>query len=408
MADLARVEDASLGGAPRDPVEIYLAQIAPSSAETMRRCLRRIAAHFKYPSPQAIPWGQLTAGDLGALRAHLASVYAPATANLHLQAVRGVVRACWQEGLLSADARDRILSIKSIQGTRVSPGRALSEEELISLFRAAQGQPTPATASRDVALLALMVGCGLRVHEPCALLVEDILPAPGHPEQLRVRGKGNKQRLVPLPPPAAAALLEWLKHRTLLHGGPVFHPLVRNGIIRRDQGLAVSTATEALHKLGNMAGVAMSTHNFRRTVASQLFDRKVDIALIQKLLGHASPATTVRYDRRSDQALAAAVNEHIKVPYVAPLLPAAVVLDAPLLGAAVARRPRFSPAVAPPCAPPLARPALPPARARAMARRPDVQVLWSHGPAAQPRYTLSPQPHRALQVREASPAQPSS
>lgn len=313
--DLAKIPGAPLAGVERNPVTVYLQQLSKGSAETMRSCLLRIAKRYSYQSPEQIAWDVLTAGDIAALKNELAGKYAPSSANLHLQAVRGVVRAAWQEGIITAEHRDRLLSVKLIQGSRVSPGRALSEEEFVALFRAAQGQKGP-IADRDTALLALMVAGGLRVHEPCKLEIADLLPAPGRVEQLRVRGKGNKERLVPLVPGAAAALSAWLKERTLLHGGPVFHPVANHGRIRRDSPLTVSSATAVFLKLGRMAGVQMSTHNFRRTVGSNLLAAGVDLAIVQRLFGHASPSTTVKYDRRPHDAVTAAVVANVKVPYV--------------------------------------------------------------------------------------------
>lgn len=401
--DLAKIPGAPLAGVERNPVTVYLQQLSKGSAETMRSCLLRIAKRYSYQSPEQIAWEVLTAGDIAALKAELAGKYAPSSANLHLQAVRGVVRAAWQEGIITAEHRDRLLSVKLIQGSRVSPGRALSEEEFVALFRAAQGQKGP-IAARDAALLALMVAGGLRVHEPCKLEIADLLPAPGRIEQIRVRGKGNKERLVPLVPGAAAALSAWLKERTLLHGGPVFHPVATHGRIRRNSPLTVSSATAVFLKLGRIAGVQMSTHNFRRTVGSNLLAAGVDLAIVQRLFGHASPSTTVKYDRRPHDAVTAAVVANVKVPYVE--------LDLPEPLGIVARRhdanhqsppDRPGPAAqAPPCAP---SPPLPVARRGRMARSPALPGLRQDEFPQRDSGALPPPEKRALQVRQAATKQ---
>ena len=129
--------------------------------------------------------------------------------------------------------------------------------------------------------------------------------------RLVVLGKGNKQRSVPLAGGAARALGDWLAVRGDA-AGPLFH-VVGN---RNRGGRMTTQAVYAMLKArATAAGVAsLSPHDLRRTFVGDLLDAGADIATVQKLAGHASPATTARYDRRGEAVKRAAVDR-LHVPY---------------------------------------------------------------------------------------------
>jgi site-specific recombinase XerD len=164
--------------------------------------------------------------------------------------------------------------------------------------------------ARDAALLAVLYIGGVRRSELADLALEDYVP---RPPALRVRGKGNKERLGPLTASAAAVLADWLALRGDGPGG-LFRPGNKGGRIVGDR-LTSHAVYNVLAKRQRQAGVdKLSPHDFRRTFVGDLLDAGVDLSTVQQLAGHASVTTTARYDRRGEAAKRKAV-EVLHFPY---------------------------------------------------------------------------------------------
>jgi len=189
----------------RHPVAVYLARLAPSSRRTMRAALDGIARLLIDDRCDALSldWTQLRYRHTTAVRALLADGrYAPSTANRHLAALRGVLKECWRLGYVSAEDFQRASDLEPV---RVPRGRALQPGEVRALFAACadvESDQKPAMAARDAAILALLYGSGLRRAEAVGLEVADYDRAAG---TLKVRGKGNKERLAHLGDASQAA-----------------------------------------------------------------------------------------------------------------------------------------------------------------------------------------------------------
>jgi integrase len=244
-----------------------------------------------------LDWAQLRYQHTAAVRSALATRYAPATANKMLAALRGALKEAWRLGQIDAEAYHRAADLPSIRGERLLRGRQVGAGELRALFRACLDDRT-AAGRRDTALLAVLYGGGLRRAEAVALNVADYDATAG---ALVVRGKGNKERLVYLPPGAITVLETWLKVRGP-GAGALFVPINRGGRLG-GRGLSDQAVLVILRKRVAEAGVALcSPHDFRRTVASDLFDAGVDVGVVKRILGHANVETTLRYDRRGEAA----------------------------------------------------------------------------------------------------------
>jgi len=300
-----------------DPAAVYLSRLAPSGRTTMRRALDTIAdlASGGQADASSLPWAQWSQPHTQALRAHLADRYAPATVNKHLSALRGVLEACFDLGLMSAEDHRRAAKVRRVPNHRLPAGRGLSAEELQALFAAcADGRPG---GTRDAALLATLYGCGLRRSEAVSLDLADVDPATG---QVRVRrGKGDRDRVVWATGGTLAALSAWLEVRGG-EPGPLFVPVDKADslTIRRLSGQAVLLLCR---RRAAQAGVAeFSPHDLRRSFISDLLDAGADIATVQKLAGHASVTTTASYDRRSEQVKRNA-SGMLDVPYSSPPRP---------------------------------------------------------------------------------------
>jgi len=300
--------------AVRCPATVYLARLAPTGRRVQASALHTIAGLVSGGTANArsLPWGQLRYVHTQAIRAELAGKYAPATANRHLAALRGVLREAWRLGQLSGEDLARAVDLPPVRGQRLPPGRAVTAGELSSRFAACGAD---VAGVRDAALLAVLYGGGLRRCEAVALQRTDLDPDAA---RLTVRGgKGNKDRQAYLPAGGVAALRDWL----VVRGddpGALFCPVRRGGHLVPGRGLTGQAVRDILRRRATAAGVAaFGPHDLRRSMVGDLLDRGADIAVVARLCGHASPTTTARYDRRPEVAKQRAA-ELLHVPYTGP------------------------------------------------------------------------------------------
>jgi len=313
----------------QNPAAVYLASLAPGSRRTMRHALNHIAALLTdgRADALAVEWGRLRFQHTAALRAALiARGGNPNTANKFLYALRGVLKAAWRLEQMDAETYRRAVDLKPIAGETLPRGRALEAGEILALLNAC-ARDQSAAGARDAALIALLRGGGLRRAEICALQLADYSPgAPGATAAatLRVLGKGNKERAVPLAPGAADALADWLAVRGDTPGALFYHVTKADALVcvlhngtapAHGEKLTPQAIYQMLEKRAAQAGVTnLSPHDFRRTFASDLLDAGADIVTVQKLMGHANVQTTARYDRRGEEAKRRAVAL-LHVPY---------------------------------------------------------------------------------------------
>jgi integrase/recombinase XerC len=160
-------------------------------------------------------------------------------------------------------------------------------------------------AIRDRAIVETLYASGIRVSELCGLNITDI---DFDRNTLRVIGKGNKERVVPIGLPAARALTEWLKARPALanekSGAAVF--LGSRGK-RIDQRTVREIVYVALEALGGK--VKMGPHGLRHSAATHLLEGGADLRTVQEILGHSSLATTQIYTHVSQDRLKQAYEQ---------------------------------------------------------------------------------------------------
>jgi site-specific recombinase XerD len=164
----------------------------------------------------------------------------------------------------------------------------LDVDQVHAVLSAAQSR---GDAVRNFAFVALLVFCGLRVSEALGADVSDLAEQRGH-RVVRVMGKGGKPRTVPLPAQVVRAIEACLNGRA---SGPLFVTRSGRRWSRRD-------AWETVAAIGRRAGVAqLHPHTFRHTAATLMLDAGAPLDRVQTVLGHASPATTMRYARARDR-----------------------------------------------------------------------------------------------------------
>ena len=297
----------------RHPAAVYLARLAQGSRRTMAGALDVIAGLLtSYRcDKETLDWGALRYQHTAAIRALLADLYAPATANKMLAALRGVLREAWRLGYMEAEEFHRAADIPTIKGTTIPRGRAITSDEMRLLFGACRRDNTPA-GKRDAALIAVLYGCGLRRSEVVALDLSDYDAETG---ALKVRsGKGNKARVsYAAASGSRPAIAGWLAARSKAPG-PLFCPINKGGTVtlRRMTDQAIR---KILNKRALEAGVPQfSPHDLRRTMIGDLLDAGADISTVQRLAGHSNVTTTARYDRRGEAAKRKAA-ELLRVPF---------------------------------------------------------------------------------------------
>lgn len=214
-----------------------------------------------------------------------------------LSAVRGFFRHLDRRGLCSNAA---VETVRPPRLPRRVP-RPLSTDQTTDVLALADDPDLPRwVAARDLALLMLLYGGGLRIGEALAL---DVGQVKGAGEALRVTGKGNKQRVVPVLPRVRQALDAYLALRP--DGAPAASPLF---VGVKGKRLDPGVAQKRFRELRLYAGLADSAtpHALRHSFATHLLGSGADLRTIQELLGHASLSTTQRYTEVDSESLLAA------------------------------------------------------------------------------------------------------
>ncbi len=259
---------------------------------------------------ETLDWSALRFQHTAAIRSRLAEEYAPATVNKHLSALRGVLKAAWRLGYMSAEEYQRAADVEGVSGSTLPAGRHITPGELSALLSVCRDDPRPAGA-RDAAIIAVLYAAGLRRAELVAL---DLADYNTQDLSLTVRaGKGHKARITYVERGAGEALEDWLYFRDT-EPGPLFTRIDKGDRVTLER-LTPQAVYFILGERCEQAGVdPLSPHDFRRTFVSDLLDAGVDLATVSKLAGHEQVETTRRYDRRGEEAKREAVKR-LHVPY---------------------------------------------------------------------------------------------
>jgi len=179
--------------------------------------------------------------------------------------------------------------INTPRRSKVLPKAVDNEDALNMLALVSETAQNAWQGLRDRAILSLLYGCGLRISEALALNVGDITD---HSDFLRVKGKGNKERIVPLIP------IIWQCISAYLADCP-YQPSVGEPLFlgARGERLSPRIIQRQVQKLRGVLGLSdnLTPHALRHTFATQLLSEGVDLRSIQELLGHSSLITTQRY-----------------------------------------------------------------------------------------------------------------
>lgn len=294
------------------PAAVYLKQLRPKSQLSMRRNLDLIAKLLTNGHCDALTldWSQLRYRHTAAVRAVLVEQYAPSTVNQMLCALRRVLKEAKKLKLMSPTDYADAVDIENVKASSELRGRALNSKEIAAIMRVIKADATPAGV-RDAALLAILLGSGLRRNEVVSLDLRDFDPSTG---AIKVRGgKGGKDRTVYLPSSGIRAVSAWLRVRGV-KAGPLLYPVSKGHQVMKRR-LTDQAVLYILQKRAQQAQVdSFSPHDCRRTFISNLLDAGADVVTVSQLAGHANPTTTAKYDRRGEAAKRKAV-ELLHIPY---------------------------------------------------------------------------------------------
>lgn len=202
-------------------------------------------------------------------------------------AVRGFHRFCALEGLTEHDPARAWRPPKT---PRRLP-KAIPYDRVVALIEAA-GLAEPPAGLRDTALLEVLYGVGARISEACGLDVDDI---DLDERAVLLRGKGSRERRLPLGAHAAEAISAYLvrgRPALMSRSTPALFINARGGRLSRQ------SAWDAISRAADRAGLSgVSPHTLRHSFATHLLEGGADVRVVQELLGHASVTTTQIYTR---------------------------------------------------------------------------------------------------------------
>lgn len=275
--------------------------------EFLRRTPKSSTEHFSQRAPFGdVVWPQI---EKSPDKVPLGQRRSAATIRAYLTALKAVAGEALVRGIIDQGQHQLIRRIKYAKARPERRGRRLSPDEVKALFRSADHDTTP-TGRRDAALIAVLLGCGIRRAELSSLMVNSYDP---RSSTLTVVGKGDKTRRVFLVKECEVRLQEWISfYRDLVTGdagsSPLFPRIHKNGSV----GLDALTGDGIYYILGRRAqsiGLdAFSPHDLRRTFATVLLENGNDLGLVRDAMGHADVSTTQIYDQRSDEKIREAVS----------------------------------------------------------------------------------------------------
>jgi site-specific recombinase XerD len=232
---------------------------------------------------------------------------APSSINLRLAAVRRLAYEAADTGLLSPDLAAGIRRVKGAKRIGVRLGNWLTVEQSRALLRAPDAQRLK--GRRDRAMLALMLGCGLRRGEVAGLRIDHLQQREEHWVIADLVGKAAHIRTVPVPDWVKSAVDEWVVAAAITEGR-LFRCVSRKESVWGN-GITEKVIWHVVKAAAAKAGIGkLSPHDCRRTCARLCHAAGGELEQIQFLLEHVSVETTERY-LGCKQRLRCAVNDHI-------------------------------------------------------------------------------------------------
>ncbi len=216
---------------------------------------------------------------------------APSSINVQLAALRKLAAEAAENGLLAPEIAAGIAKVRGARQAGVRAGNWLTRDQAQQLLQLPD--VTTGKGRRDQALLALLIGCGLRRSELSALTLEHLGQRDGRWVLVDLVGKGQRVRSIPMPAWAKTAVDRWTEAAGIT-SGRIFRALNKADRVV-SEGMTPQSIFEVVERYSNQLGVAIAPHDLRRTFAKLAHRGQAPVEQIQLSLGHASIQTTERY-----------------------------------------------------------------------------------------------------------------
>ncbi|MBR3314930.1 MAG: tyrosine recombinase XerC [Atopobiaceae bacterium] len=277
----------------------WLANVRNLSEHTVRAYRCDLDSFGDWCAAQGIDPLRATDRRLRGYLAHMVrSGYADKTINRHLSALRSMYRWLERRGKVASAA---FASVPGRKQKKTLP-RTMTDEDLARLLSVCDAE-TP-EGKRDAALIETLYATGARISEVAGLVPADIDAAQG---QIRLFGKGGKERVVPVYQQALVCLDDYLAHArpTLVARGKAGTRVEALFVSTRGNAMSADALRAQFSKLLAVAGLdaRLSPHSVRHTYATELLNGGADLKTVQELLGHESLATTQIYTHLSVERL---------------------------------------------------------------------------------------------------------
>jgi len=215
----------------------------------------------------------------------------PSTINQRMSAIRKLAQEAADNDLIDPIQANGVARVKGVKMQGVRAGSWLTRDQAQELISAPD--VTTLKGLRDRAILAVMIGAGLRRSETAALTVAHVQQREGRWVIVDLVGKGNRVRTVPIPAWTKAALDDWTGTAGVL-AGCIFRS-VNKGDRMTGDGLTAQAIRDVVHEHAGKLGYSVAAHDLRRTFAKLAHKGGAGLDQIQLSLGHASIKTTERY-----------------------------------------------------------------------------------------------------------------
>lgn len=272
-------------------------QLSPLTVDAYRRDILKL---YDYCREQGIgEWRDIEEPDV---RSFIAALHRRGKSGRSLQRVLSAIRSFFRYLVAQGTVeRDPAQGVRAPKSGRKLP-RVLDVDQAMRLMEIDAKDPL---ACRDKAMWELMYSSGLRVSELAGLDLPDL---DMDDRKVRVLGKGNKQRVIPVGRFALRALTSWLNHRAELMG---YAQQAAMFVTRRGRRLAVRSIQKRLKHWAVRQGIdaEVHPHMLRHSFASHLLESSGDLRAVQELLGHANISTTQVYTHLDYQHLAVVYDQ---------------------------------------------------------------------------------------------------
>jgi integrase len=269
------------GGTPTALVDLVLAAVP--SPNTRRSYARAIEDLYAYAAGRPI-----TLVLLLEWRTAMAGTLSTSTVNTRIAAVRTLVRGAQRSGAIDVQEAWELLSVEGLPQRGVRLGRWLTAAQTRRLLSVPNRKDL--RGLRNYCIVAVLIGCMIRVSELAGLELETIQERDGRWVLADLMGKGGRVRTVPIPAWVKQALDAWLKAAKITDG-----KVIRQ-LTLAPEGLSTEGVRDIVQKMSKKIGVdKLGPHDLRRTGARLCRQENGDLEQIQMVLGHASLITTQRY-----------------------------------------------------------------------------------------------------------------